>query len=219
MLNHTIRIYDYDYRDVLQKLVQKHYEPTIILTKLNKNYFGEEGITVDTMKQFGTDMKQLMNHYSCMYCVMTSNYLGEVIQGFKEAELFVRNVLTITVTENYCKGCMIKNRTRYDENKVLYAVYVTKGCHGRNLNYTKLTNVEGSCEYSAMWSWFIGSEKDAYKTMIRISSDHRDEVFDPFMNNGIIGVAAIETDRHFTGMEPDGAKFRHCKAILDVHGE
>lgn len=219
MLNHTIRLSDYDYRAILDKLVKEHYEPVIIMAKLNKIYFGDEGITVETMKAFGEDMCKLMNHHSCFYCITTSKYLGETIQGFKEAGLDVKNVLTIPVTNDYGKGHCIRNRTRYDENKTMYVVYSTKCCHGRQLNYTNIAGGECTCNYSANWSWFKGSEIEAYRTMMRISSEHRDEVFDPFMFNGDIGVAAIRTDRHYFGTEPDGGRFRAIKERLDCLGE
>lgn len=218
-LNHTIRLYNYDYKTAIDKLAAEYYEPVVILTKINKPYFGEEGITVGTMKEFGSEMLKIMNHYTGFYCATTTNYIVDVVQGFKEAGLNVRNILSIPVTNDYAKGFCIRNRTSYDENKTFYVVYSTKGCHGRNLNYTKIVNTEGSCEYSAIWNWFKGSEIDAYKTIIRLSSDHRDEVFDPFMNNGDTGVAAIETDRHYTGVEEDGAKYRAIHTRLDCHGE
>lgn len=218
-LNHTIRLYNYDYKTAITKLAEKHYEPVVIITKINKLYFGDEGITSATMCEFGSYMLKIMNHYTGFYCATTTNYLADVIQGFKEAGLVVRNILSIPVTNDYAKGVCIRNRAYYDENKTLYVVYSTKGCHGCNLNYTRIANAEGSCEYSAIWSWFKGSEIDAYKTMIRLSSDHRDEVFDPLMNNGDTGVAAIEADRHYTGIEEDGAKYKATYVRLDCLGE
>ena len=220
MLNHTIRLFDYDYRDILDKLVRKHYEPVIILTKLNKNYFDDKTISVENIKQFGIDMQKIMNHHTCMYCIVPNNKIGEVTVGLKESGMNVRNVLTIPVTTNYCKGHNIPNRKSYNENQLMYAVYATKcGC-GRNLNYSKLSGCPCcTCDHSAMWSWFKGNEIDAMKTMIRLSSDHRDEVFDPFMGNGDTGVAAIRTDRHYFGTEPDGGKFRATKDRLDCLGE
>lgn len=217
-LNHTIRVFDYDYRDLLPSLVERHYEATIILTKLNKVYFDNE-ITVDKIKDFGTDMMSIMNNYSSLYCIISSNYIGEVSIGLKEAGLTVRNILTIPVNNDYLPCCNIKNRTYYDENKTMYVVFATKGCSSRKLNFTRFVDVKGSCVYPANWNWFIGSEIEACEVILKISSDHRDEVFDPFMNNGDIGVATIKADRHYTGTEPDGAKYRAARTRLDEQGE
>lgn len=218
-LNHTIRLYNYTYKQAIPELAKKHYEPVVILTKVNKLYFGDEGITTATMRDFASELTKIMSHYTGFYCATTSNYLGDIIQGFKEAGLNVRNILTIPIINDYAKGVCIRNRTSYDENRTLYVVYSTKGCHGRNLNYTRIANAEGSCEYSSVWTWFKGTEIDAYKTMIRISSDHRDEVFDPFMWTGDRGIAAIKTDRHFCGLEEDCAKFKAIEMRLDCLGE
>ena len=65
-LNHTIRLYNYDYKTAIDKLAAKHYEPVIILTKINKLYFGDEGITVGTMKELGSEMLKIMNHYTLL---------------------------------------------------------------------------------------------------------------------------------------------------------
>lgn len=220
-LHHTIRIFDYDYRGILDKLVQKHYEPVIILTKLSNVYFDDKTISVENVKQFGLDMQKIMGHYTCMYCIVPQNRIGEATMGLKESGLNVRNLLTIPVTNDYCKGHNIKNRTSYTNNKLMYVIYATLCGHGRNLNYTKLNGHCPccTCEYSSLWDWFKGDEIEAMRTMIRLSSDHRDEVFDPFMGNGDTGVATIRTDRHYFGTEPDGAKFRATKDRLDCLGE
>lgn len=217
-LHHTIRLYDYDYTYLVPRLAEQHYEPTIIMTRINKLYFDKE-ITIDKMKTFGEYMLMIMNHYSSLYCIITSDLIGEVSIGLKEAGLCVRNVLSIPVITNHCPCCDIKNRTSYDENKTMTVVFATKGCTARPLNYTKIIDEKGSCVYPANWSWFKGTEMDAMKTMLNISSHHRDEVFDPFMYDGDTGVAAIETDRHYLGTEPDGARFRAIQERLDKLGE
>lgn len=218
-LNHTIRLINDDYRSAIAELVANHYEAKVILTKLNKTYFKDNIITTEEIKEFGELMAQVMNNLSSLYCVLPSNLLGEVLIGLKQAGLTIKNVLTIPVINDYCQGCNIKNRTSYDENKTMYAVFATKGCGNRKLTYSTMIDPKGSCVYPACFTWFKGSDIQAYETLLKISSDHRDEVLDPFMNTGDIGEAAINADRHFTGIEPDGGIFRAVSDRLDHVGE
>lgn len=218
-LNHTIRLINDDYKNALADLILNHYEADVILTKLNKTYFANNEITTENMKELGVLFSGIMNNQSSIYTIVTSNLLGDVMVGFKEAGLTIRNVLTIPTINDYNCNYM-KNRKSYDENKTMYVVYATKGsCYFRTLNYTRLVDENGSCVYPAMWSWFKGTEIQAYENILKISSEHREEVFDPFMNVGDVGEAAINADRHYTGVEPDGAIFRFAKDRLDHVGE
>lgn len=219
-LNHTIRLINDNFKSAIADLILNHYEADIILTKLNKLYFDEKDITENNMRELGSLLVGVMNKQSSLYAVVSSNRLGEVVSGFKSVGLEIRNILTIPIlVENECL-CYICNRKSYDESKTLYVVYATQcGCFHRILNYTDLIDKNTSCKYPACWTWFKGNELQAYETILKISSDHRDEVFDPFMFNGMIGEAAINADRHFTGIEPDGARFREISDYLDRTGE
>ena len=219
-LNHTIRLINDDYKSALADLILNHYEADVILTKLNKIYFDGKEITESNMKELGCLFSGILNNQGSIYTFVQSDMLGEVLIGFKAAGLRIRNVLTIPILlldECQCRVC---NRKSYDENKILYAVYATKSCLlNRVLNYTDIIDPKGSCKYPACWTWFKGTEIQAYETILKISSDHRDEVFDPFMFAGDVGVAAINADRHFTGCESDGARYREIKDRLDHVGE
>lgn len=219
-LNHTIRLINDDYKSALADLILNHYEADVILTKLNKIYFDEKDITEENMKELGGLFQGIMNNQSSIYVFSASNTLGAVLTGFKNSGLVIRNILTIPILladECCCKVC---NRKAYDENKTLYAVYATKNCcFNRVLNYTDIIDPKGSCKYPACWTWFKGTDIQAYETILKISSDHREEVFDPFMFNGDIGEAVINADRHFTGCESDGARYREIKDRLDHVGE
>lgn len=219
-LNHTIRLINDDYKSALADLILNHYEADVILTKLNKIYFDKKEITESNMKELGCLFSSILNNQGSIYTFVQSDMLGEVLVGFKAAGLRIRNVLTIPILlSNECQ-CSVCNRKSYDENKILYAVYATKSCLlNRVLNYTDIIDSKGSCKYPACWSWFKGTEIQAYETILKISSDHRDEVFDPFMFAGDVGVAAINADRHFTGCESDGARYREVKDRLDHVGE
>ena len=219
-LNHTIRLINDDYKSALADLILNHYEADVILTKLNKIYFDEKEITESNMKGLGCLFSSILNNQGSIYTFVQSDMLGEVLVGFKAAGLRIRNVLTIPILlPNECQ-CSVCNRKSYDENKILYAVYATKSCLlNRVLNYTDIIDSKGGCKYPACWSWFKGTEIQAYETILKISSDHRDEVFDPFMFAGDVGVAAINADRHFTGCESDGARYREVKDRLDHVGE
>ena len=76
-----------------------------------------------------------------------------------------------------------------------------------------------NCKYSANWDWFKGTLIDAYRTMIKISTDHGQTILDPFMNFGDVGEAAILQDRHFIGIEVGRARLDDARRRLDDLGE
>jgi DNA modification methylase len=51
--------------------------------------------------------------------------------------------------------------------------------------------------------------------IIRLASNPKDVVFDPFMGVGSTGVAALRLDRQFIGIEIDASYFKAAKARLD----
>ena len=53
------------------------------------------------------------------------------------------------------------------------------------------------------------------KKMIEIASNENDIIFDPFMGVGSCGVAALELNRRFIGVELDGKYFDAAKARID----
>lgn len=53
------------------------------------------------------------------------------------------------------------------------------------------------------------------KKMITIASNENDIIFDPFMGVGSTGVAALELDRRFIGVELDGGYFNAAKKRID----
>jgi DNA adenine methylase len=54
------------------------------------------------------------------------------------------------------------------------------------------------------------------KKMIKIASNEKDIVFDPFMGVGSTGVAALELDRRFIGVELDEIYFNAAKQRVDM---
>jgi len=56
------------------------------------------------------------------------------------------------------------------------------------------------------------------KHLIKIASNEKDIVFDPFMGVGSIGVAALELDRKFIGIELDNEYFKASKRRFDRLG-
>lgn len=54
------------------------------------------------------------------------------------------------------------------------------------------------------------------KKMIQIASNEQDIIFDPFMGVGSIGVAALELERRFIGVEIDQNYFNAAKKRLDI---
>ena len=57
------------------------------------------------------------------------------------------------------------------------------------------------------------------KKIIKIASNENDIVFDPFMGVGSTGVAAIELNRRFIGIEKEPAYFNAAKKRIDMSAE
>ena len=53
------------------------------------------------------------------------------------------------------------------------------------------------------------------KKMITIASNENDIIFDPFMGVGSTGVAALNLDRRFIGIELEGEYFKAAKKRID----
>ena len=53
--------------------------------------------------------------------------------------------------------------------------------------------------------------------LIKCSSNENDIVFDPFMGSGSTGIACINTNRKFIGIEKDENYFEIAKNRIDNH--
>lgn len=215
-LNHSINLINDDYMSALLELNKKHYEPGLILVKLNPIYFNNK-ITEDDIKGLGGYLSELMNSRTSLYVITTVPNIAKVINGLEAVCLKINNVLTIPVIDDTQCKCTLCNKKYYDETNLRYVIFASKPCFNRVLTASKETN---TCVYSADWStWFKGTEMQMYETLIKLSTEHREGVLDPFMNTGDIGEAAINSDRHYTGIEPNGLFYRTAIDRLDYVGE
>ena len=219
-LNHSVELINSDYKTALNELVTKGTKvDCVIMNPVVGSIL--KGDLASNIEELAKLLVQVTYNNTHLFCVVHEKNITDILNGMTQGGYTLRDILTIPIVPENLPAvyCTLPNR-RYFENKgTVQVLHMTVGS-GSKLRVTDLVNGENSAIYPANWSsWFKGTLIDAYKTMMEISTDHSDIVLDPFMFTGSIGVACIQQDRKYIGIEESGHFYRQAKLSLDIVGE
>ena len=214
-LNHTIQLYNYPAVQGMCDLINKNVWVDCIITEFRRKYFNEETIQ--------EELACVANHMSAILASEGTVYIKVCLEDIPlVSEIFVnhcfrlKNLLTIKIPVEH----PICRTNKYIDCGVNYVLFFGRADHNSSyFNATKYSP-DKTCHYTSDWSWFTGETMiDAYRAMIAINTKHADTILDPFMYLGDVGVAAIQQDRHFIGIEENRICFDYAKKRLDELGE
>lgn len=214
-MNHTIQLINANALDGIDELISANKWVDCILTKFDREYFYDDTIEETTIA--------LADHFSAVLVSDGSVYVQVdlkdiplVSYNFCNHGFKLQNILTVPVVAEV--GCY--HAKRYVDDNIIYFLFFTRSdSPARYFNPTDNGKAGCMCHYPITWDWFKGDIIAAYREMLKISTDHADVVLDPFMNYGDTGVATIDQDRHYIGIEISRARYEDAKRRLDENGE
>lgn len=215
MVNHTVQLINANALDGIHTVIDRGINVDCIITRFNRDYFYEETIK-DTLKDVAEHLCYVLIDDGTAYVEVSLKYVPLVLEVFNSAGFNLLNILTIP-KECDKKPCHPKKYVDDDLNYVLF--FSKQCCVPRYINPVMHNEKSCNCQISANWSWFSGINIDAYREMMKISTDHGQTILDPFMDNGDVGVAAILQDRNFIGIEISKARFDDTQRRLAELGE
>jgi DNA modification methylase len=195
---------------------------------------------LEWVEEFTYLCSKVLRKESHLYCFVDPEMSPEFILGFRKAGFKIRNLLTIPRAVKGNGG----DRIFQQQNE--FCIFATLGNknQGRKFNQTKILKPsEGYLKdkrYKARewlyrlpdyWHWTKASEHNSknklhptqksvecLKYMVELSTNKGEIVLDPYMGSGSTGVASIQLDRGFIGVEIDKTYFKRAKRRLKVKG-
>lgn len=155
------------------------------------------------------EIYRVMKDGSHIYVMCNDKYIQEYLcnaekVGFKEVNVLVWNKGMHTPTQYYMKNIEFilmfrKGRSKYINNMGSFALINIKGIKGNKIH---------------------PSEKpiELMEHLILNSSNKGDVVLDCFMGSGSTGIACLNTNRKFIGIELDDNYFEIAKKRIEEHG-
>lgn len=214
-MNHTIQLINNNAANGLEELSTQNRKVDCVLTTFTMDYFYEDTVK-EVLEGLGCQLKNILIGDGSIYIRLKIDYIPLVSYVFQKCGFNLKNILTIPIlgvkTPHHPKKYI-------DENLEYFLFFTHKDSSPRYLNPVKHNENACSCKFSANWSWFEGSLLDAYRMILKISTNHSDVVLDPFMDAGLVGEACILQDRNFIGIEISRARFDDTKRRLDELGE
>lgn len=215
MVNHTVQLINANALDGIHTVIDRGIKVDCIITRFNREYFYEETMR-DTLKDVAKHLCCALIDDGTTYVELALKDISIVLDVFSSVGFNLLNILTIPKKYDK-KPCHPK---KYIDDDLNYALFFSKQCSvPRYINPIMNSEDKCSCQISANWSWFSGTNIDSYREMMKISTDHGQIVLDPFMDNGDVGVAAILQDRNFIGIEISKARFDDAQRRLAELGE
>lgn len=214
-LNHTIKLLNYPAAQGICNLINQGIWVDCIITKFNRGYFTPETIESE-FENVADHMSAVLTSEGSVYIHADLQDIQIVIKSMTGHGFIFKNLLTI----DFPATTTARRTSRYEDCGTEYVLFFGRNDHPTKYFNLTTHNNEFSCHYTADWSWFTGeSIVDAYRMMMKISSNHADTILDPFMALGDVGVAAVQQDRHFIGIEADRIKYDYAKQRIDETGE
>lgn len=175
------------------------------------------------VESFAKESSRVLKQGNHMYCFVDAEMSAYFIIALKENGFKIRNLLTIP------RGIKGNGGNRIFQQQFEFCIFATLGPKniGRNFNETKILKPSETYlkdkRYSAKewlyrlpdnWYWTKASVHNAKKKyhpteknieclkyMLELSSNEGELVLDPFMGSGSTGVACLNLNRDFIGME------------------
>ena len=218
MKNHTVRLINEHTNIGLEQLLNSGLEVDAVITQFDNSYFPNGIATNKDIEDFGFKLRILCHQGAHLYFVVNPIDMTKVIEGLTAAGLDYKNMLVIPTTgehEDTTHECF---STNYLTTAQKYVLFFSNG-RTRSMNWTKIMGGEETNQYPANWStWFCGNNIEMFVALMKIATNHADVVLDPFMSTGDVGVAAIQADRHYIGIEWSHL-FRETSIRLEITGE
>jgi len=185
---------------------------------------------LEWVDKFTYQCSQILKNGQHLYCFVDPEYSPEFILGFRKYGFKIRNLLTIPRAVKGNGG----NRIFQQQNEFCIFATLGKKDEGRNFNETQILK-PSECyikdkRYAAKeflyrlpdyWHWVKASEhnsKSIYHptqksiecltSMLEISTNPNDVILDPFMGSASTGVACVNTNRCFIGIELDEGYYK-----------
>lgn len=212
-MNHTVRLINANAVDGIKEVIDDNKWVDSIITRFNMDYFYEDTLE-ETFDCVVKCMKAVLVSDGTVYIEVPLKYIPIVSYLFTKNCFVLQNIITIPA--NPVKCCHPK---KYIDNNKYILFFTHKEYPARYMNPVEHDENTCMCQFSSNWSWFEGSDIDAYRMMMRISTDPHQVILDPFMNEGDIGVAAILQDREFIGIECGRARLDDTYMRLADLGE
>lgn len=214
MLNHTIELLNERYNDGLDQLIERQVEAATVITELRPAYFGEKGPSKEQLVELAKKLDKLLIYGGHVFIKASFEMLGKVIDAFNDSCFRFKNILVIPGKAEVLDTTCTCHLNKFWKSGESYIAFFTHGT-GRPFNFTKLLNPELTNQYPSNWTtYFDGTLIEAYEILMKISCGHQDIILDPFMFDASVGVAAINSDRHYIGIEGTHL-YKLCARRLD----
>lgn len=187
--------------------------------------------------EFCEKSSKILKHGCHLYCFVDPEYSPEFILGFRKNGFKIRNLLTIP------RGTKGNGGDRIFQQQNEFCIFATLGKkkEGRKFNETKILrpsegylkdkrykNKDWLYRLPDYWYWTKASEHNSknkfhptqknvecIENMIELSTNKGDVIFDPYMGSGTTGVACVNTNRSFIGIELDENYFNIAKERIE----
>ena len=178
---------------------------------------------ISTAAQPFTSVLISTNYANFKYCLVwekskATGYLNAKKQPMRAHEdivVFYKKQPTynpqMTIGKPYDKGTAVRDATQYGKQTKAVHVKNTEGTrYPRSVLYFKTAEDEGKLHPTQ-------KPISLYEYLIRTYSNEGDVVLDPCMGSGTTGIASINTDREFIGIEREEKYYKVAEDRLNNH--
>ena len=182
---------------------------------------------------------KILNKGQHLYCFVDPEYSPEFILGFRNAGFKIRNLLTIPravkgnggdrIFQQQSEFCIFATLGKKDEGRKFNQTQILKPSEGY-LKDKRYQAKEWLYRLPDNWYWTKASEHNSnnklhptqkyvpcIEDMLKLSTNENDLVLDPFMGSGTTGVACVNTNRNFIGIELDDNYFEIATNRIEGH--
>ena len=233
MMNENVKLHHGDCLEVMDKLIEQGVKVDVVITDPpylhNKGGNGGGHTKIANSKMYSKD-SMVMKHMS--------NFTPEYLETFMDKSKKISNKINIFAFCNdslvpfYCnwaiknnlkytilvweKPLSILNRERYSTNLEYIVRVYGKGTALRKIDFQKFPEKKDYYSKYRKFNQYRGHNKlhpaqkpyDYIVGLVELNSDENDVVLDPFMGSGSTGVACVNTNRKFVGIELDENYFK-----------